>query len=149
DRGGVAPGCLSEHHVGSIDAADVPGGANSATKLRDADARTETDLEDAVGGPHIEQGSDPAVALAVGGAIRHHPAGHVPGRALGVPELPDDGRDDGALHVHGVLPTTKHGWRRIVAVSRQRVRRRARRTGASLLVDGRVSVFMLTPCNFK
>jgi hypothetical protein len=39
----------------------------------------------------------------------HHPARQDPGRAPGVTELADDGRDDGPLHVRGVLTTAMGG----------------------------------------
>jgi hypothetical protein len=100
---GVAPGRLAEHHVGVVDAVHVSCVADSAAQLGDGEAGTEADLENPVGGLHIEQRDHPAVALAVGGAVRHHPAGNPPGRAPGVTELGNNGRDHGPLHCHAVL----------------------------------------------
>jgi DNA-binding transcriptional MerR regulator len=73
-----------------------------ADQFRDRQARTETDLEDLVGGPHAEQRDHPAAALPVGRAVGHLPRGHAPGRAPGMMGLADDiavqgahGRDPG------------------------------------------------------
>jgi hypothetical protein len=77
--------------------------ADSAAELGDREAGTEADLEDPVGGLHVEQRDHPAVAPAVGGAMRHDPAGDTPGHAPGVTELADDGRDHGPLHRRGLF----------------------------------------------
>ncbi len=52
-----------------------------ADQFRDRHAGAEAELEDLVGGVHIEQRDHPAVALPVGRAVGEHPAGHAPGRA--------------------------------------------------------------------
>jgi hypothetical protein len=64
--------------------------ADAAAQLRDRQTGTEADLKDPAGGLHIEQRDHPAVAVAVGRAVRHLPDGHAPGRAPGITELADD-----------------------------------------------------------
>jgi hypothetical protein len=108
DGGGVAAGRLVEHHLGVVDAVHVSLVADSAGQLGDRQAGTKADLKDPVGGLYLEQPDHPAVALAVGRAIRHHPAGNPPGRAPGMTELADDGRDHRLLHGRGLLAVTSH-----------------------------------------
>jgi hypothetical protein len=127
DGGGVAAGGLVEHHLGVVDAVHVALVADAAAQLGDRQARTKADLQDPVGGLHLQQRDHPAVALAVGRAVRHHPAGNPAGRAVGVMALANDvviqdphrgkskarnraldGRGHGLLHRHGLLAVTSH-----------------------------------------
>jgi DNA-binding transcriptional MerR regulator len=87
DGGRVAPGRLPEHHAGMVDAVHVA--RARPDQFGDREARTETDLQDPVGGLDPEQRDRPAVALPVGRAVGEHPAGHAPGGAAGMVALPD------------------------------------------------------------
>jgi hypothetical protein len=63
----------------------------------------EADFQHSVGGLHAEQRDNPAVVLAVGGAMSHHPVGQVPAHAVRPVELADHPPEDLVLHVHGGL----------------------------------------------
>src|SRR4029453_8375252 len=83
----------------------------------------------------------PAVALAVGGAMRKQPALQPPGHAPGATGLADDCFDDGLLHGHGLLPAAPQqrpclSWvaYRVCMRSSQHLQARSKSTAAERLL---------------
>jgi DNA-binding transcriptional MerR regulator len=75
-----------------VDAIHLPSGG-AAGELGDGHAGAEADLEHSVTGLHVQQRHRPAVALPVGAAVRHDPAGQASGDASGVTALAHQGAD--------------------------------------------------------
>jgi len=97
-RGGVAPGCLPHHDLGVVDAVDLPAGG-APGQFGDGDAGPEADFQHPVGGPHLQQAHRPAIAFAVGAAVREEPAFEVPDDAPRAAGLADQRTDDPLLEI--------------------------------------------------